>query len=64
MDLTLKGEIDFSILSKVKSQLGNDLTVPYFFDVIDYQSITNPDLKKHIDQFGKIFFSAQKEIAS
>jgi hypothetical protein len=30
--------------------------VPYFFDVIAYDSITNNELKEHIDRVGILFY--------
>ena len=42
--------------------LQDGLYLPYFFDVLDYSKITNPDLKDHIDRVGKLFYS-KKELA-
>lgn len=41
-------------LSKNKKE---ELSLPYFFDLVAYPSIGNPDLKKHIDKYGKVFYS-------
>ena len=56
IDLALKGNISLDVLAKVKMILEEDTKLPYFFDVIDYSSINNPDLKKHIDEKGEVFY--------
>lgn len=56
IDLAIKGKTDLSLAAKVKSRLEEDLPLPYFFDVIDYHSIGNPQLKEHIDRFGKVIY--------
>lgn len=30
--------------------------LPYFFDIIHYEDITNENLKRHIDNEGKVIF--------
>ena len=34
----------------------DELPTPYFFDLKDYNRITNLDLKDHIDRVGKILY--------
>ena len=55
IDLALKGEINSGILAQVKGEL-EELATPYFFDVVDYGDISNPEFKAHIDRHGKIFY--------
>lgn len=57
IDLALKGKINLDIIAKVKRILDEELPVPYFFDITNYQSITNQELKSHIDNCGKIIYS-------
>lgn len=52
VDLALFGKIDFSMVRQIKSALEEHSPLPYFFDIINYQTIENPALKKHIDSFG------------
>ena len=56
VDLALKGNITDDLLANFKYKLNEELPVPYFFDVVDYQSITQDNLKKHIDTHGKVFY--------
>lgn len=56
VDLALFGEKSLECTTRISSILNEELPLPYLFDVIDYDAITNPDLKKHIDEFGKIIY--------
>jgi len=57
VDLALKGEdITHEIISAVKYRLNEETTLPYFFDVVHYETLKNEDLKSHIDEFGKALF--------
>ncbi len=60
VDLAVVGNIDHATLNRFKSLLENDIPIPYFFDVIDYASIENKDLKTHVDQYGKIIYQRDK----
>jgi predicted nucleotidyltransferase len=58
VDIALKGEnITYEIVTQIKYQLNEETTMPYFFDVVDYDRLKNEDLKTHIDQFGKALFT-------
>ena len=58
VDIALKGKnIPHAIVTRIKYQLNEETTMPYFFDVVDYDALRNEELKTHIDQFGKIFFA-------
>ena len=55
IDLCLKGEeINSRIISKIYTILNEETNLPYFIDIVHYETITNKELKKHIDQFGII----------
>lgn len=56
IDLALKGNINFDLAAKIKYQLEEETTLPYFFDVVDYQHIKDKELKKQIDLYGKAFY--------
>ena len=56
VDLVIMDDVDSSIMSKVSSLLNEETTLPYIFDVIQYSTIANDDLKKHIETYGKIFY--------
>lgn len=56
VDLALKGVVGEDTLRNVHQKLNDELPLPYFFDVIIYEDVENLDLKKHVDDFGKIFY--------
>ena len=39
-------------ITRSKDVLENESALPYFFDIIHYETIDNPDLIKHIDDYG------------
>ena len=57
IDIAITGKnINDKIVTRLSSILNQELPIPYFIDVVDYNSITNNDLKKHIDKEGKIVY--------
>lgn len=55
VDLALKGPVTEEMLREVSSHLNQKLPLPYFFDVVIYNQIQNAELKKHIDEEGRVF---------
>jgi predicted nucleotidyltransferase len=56
IDLCLFGEsLNQKILYQVETTL-DDLYLPYTFDLCAYQSLSNNDLKEHIDRVGVPFY--------
>ncbi|MDZ7330645.1 MAG: nucleotidyltransferase domain-containing protein [candidate division KSB1 bacterium] len=54
VDIAIRGKnITHEIITQIRYLLNEETLMPYFFDVVDYDQITNEDLKQHIDQFGK-----------
>lgn len=54
IDLAVKGLSDLEVI-RLSMILNEELDLPYFFDVIGVESITNQELKKHIQRKGKVF---------
>jgi predicted nucleotidyltransferase len=55
IDLCIRGKsLNAEIFERIQRGF-NDLPVPYKFDVIQYETITNPALKEHIDSCGADF---------
>ncbi len=56
IDLTLIGkELNSSIIGEIEWQI-DDLLLPYTFDISIKNQISNPDLIKHIERVGKVFY--------
>ena len=53
VDLCIKGtNLSSSLISHLRYLLNEETNLPYFFDVVDYDSITSQELLKHINDFG------------
>jgi predicted nucleotidyltransferase len=49
-------ELDFRKICQIGSRL-DDLDLPYKVDIVDYNGISNKDLKEHIDRVGISLFT-------
>ncbi len=57
VDLAVKGaELD-SILPEILAILEHRSSMPYHFDLLDFEKINNQNLKEHINQVGQVFYS-------
>jgi len=57
VDIAIKGEgLNLRITNKIGYILNEETLMPYKFDVIDYNTITNPELKSHIKRAGIEFY--------
>jgi predicted nucleotidyltransferase len=48
-----------NIASKISFELNQESMMPYQFDIIDYNTLTNQNLKASIDQNGILIFKAR-----
>ncbi|MBI1884528.1 MAG: nucleotidyltransferase domain-containing protein [Chlamydiae bacterium] len=56
IDLALIGKVDDDTLRQVHTILENEISLPYQFDIVAYDKIANPELKKHIIEWGQDFY--------
>lgn len=57
VDLAIAGKnITPLTVLRLRAVLNDDLPLPYFFDVVRYETITNDALKRHIDEHGQVLF--------
>lgn len=57
VDLAIMGEkITSKTLFMLNDYLNEVLPIPYFFDLLHYEKISNEKLKKHIDEEGKVLY--------
>lgn len=57
VDLAIIGEkVDRKVIRRLSDDLEEKYPLPYFFDVISYEDISNEELKKHIDSLGKSIY--------
>ena|ERR1022692_4200191 len=60
IDLAIKGNDSSPLLAmNINGYLNETLPTPYFVDVVDYNSLTNIDLKSHIDRVGLLFYKIE-----
>lgn len=55
IDIALKGHFPENLVVKISATLNQLLPLPYFFDILHYETIASPELKAHIDTFGISF---------
>jgi predicted nucleotidyltransferase len=53
VDIALKGDVCASDAASVKHELEEETYLPFFFDVVAYNTISNQKLKEHIDIYGQ-----------
>lgn len=57
VDIALEGNaVTDGIASHVGSLLNDETMMPYKFDVLNFNTITNPDLVDHIHRVGIVFY--------
>lgn len=56
IDLALTGPVDPSELAKISWEL-DDLLLPWEIDLLQFDRISNPDLRDHIARVGKVFYT-------
>ncbi|HAQ18203.1 MAG TPA: DNA polymerase III subunit beta [Prolixibacteraceae bacterium] len=58
VDIALKGEnLTTEVSTNISYQLNEETSLPFKFDILNYNSISNIELKEHIDGVGILFFS-------
>ena len=57
VDLAIKGQNSEDDILEVSGKLNDETPMPYLFDIIDYASIDNNDLKSHIDRVGQVIYT-------
>jgi predicted nucleotidyltransferase len=56
IDLAIKGNLGFQIITRVSYLLNQESMMPYKFDIINYSKIQNRTLKEHIDRVGIVLY--------
>ncbi len=58
VDLALLGErVDAKTVRTISDKLNEEYPIPYFFDVLNYNGISNKELKDHIDEKGIVIYN-------
>ena len=56
IDIAVKGLLGSEVV-RLSMILNEEMDIPYFFDVISIESITNKELLDHIQRVGKVIYS-------
>jgi uncharacterized protein len=60
IDLAVKGKsVTDVIVRRLSARLNEELPMPYFFDVVHYESIINSELIDHINRVGTVIYKKQ-----
>lgn len=60
IDIALKGDLQFGTTGSISTFLNDEAPAfPYKVDVINYDLISNVELKKHIDTLGKSIYKKE-----
>jgi uncharacterized protein len=62
LDLALKGErITHTTVNRLSDCLNEEKPLPYFFDIVHYDSLSDVPLLEHIDRVGIVIFEAAQD---
>lgn len=57
VDVVIYGSfITDEIVNQLSITLNEKLPIPYYFDIVHYDALKHEGLKKHIDDFGMVFY--------
>jgi predicted nucleotidyltransferase len=63
IDIALEGSrINWDISTKISGKLNESVPIPYQVDVVDFTHLDNPELKKHIEEHGKVFYDKKESV--
>lgn len=57
VDMAVMGEaVTLQVVSELHDYLAEETNIPYFFDIIHFESIANLALREHISRYGKALY--------
>lgn len=60
VDIALKGKyVNRKVVCRLSDDLNEEYPLPYFFDVVNYNDVSNEELKRHIDNVGKTIYKRE-----
>jgi len=59
VDLVIYGaQVTDKIVVRLSTLLNQELPLPYYFDVVHYESLKNEQLRIHIDTYARLFYKS------
>ncbi|MGV8146459.1 MAG: nucleotidyltransferase domain-containing protein [Alkaliphilus sp.] len=52
--------ITSEIVNQISIELNEKSPLPYYFDIVHYETLSHESLKKHIDEYGKILYKKRQ----
>ncbi|HEC42137.1 hypothetical protein LCGC14_2652310 [marine sediment metagenome] len=63
VDLALKGKrLNSTVISQISYILNEETLMPFFFDVLNYHSLSNTELTDHINRVGKLLYKKSESV--
>lgn len=60
VDIAIYGEhITPEIVNRISVELNEIRPLPYMFDIVHYDSLEHPELRGHIDEYGRVFYERE-----
>jgi hypothetical protein len=60
VDLAIKGaSVSYETAVRLADMLNEEKPLPYFFDVLHYEAVTDPRLIQHIDRMGIVLYARE-----
>jgi predicted nucleotidyltransferase len=61
VDMAIKGEnVTHNTVTRLSFILNEEKPLPYYFDIVHYEKIKEPELSEHIDRVGIVFYESKK----
>jgi predicted nucleotidyltransferase len=62
VDIAIKGEkIEHACVSRLSDILNEESLLPYYFDIVHFEQITEPELVQHIERVGEMLYARGNE---
>ena len=62
VDIVVYGQdLSAEIVNEISVELNEKLPLPYYFDVVHYESLNHEGLREHIDKVGRMFWERSRE---
>jgi len=62
IDIALYGkQLKQSTCNRISGMLNQELPIPFFVEIVNLQTVSNIDLKEHIQKYGKVIYRKSEE---
>lgn len=60
IDIAVLGNlVDDKTVRRLMDLLNEEYPIPYYFDIVNYQTLSNDALKRHIEEYGQALYQKQ-----